>query len=75
MVDYSCDNANKETDEGHMNINKIISELRSQKDEIDRAISAIERVGAKRRGRPPQWMKELEGHMARRKKPSKNQGD
>ncbi len=58
-----------------MNINKIISELRFQKEEIDKAISAIERVGAKRRGRPPNWMKELEGHMAREKKPSKNQGD
>jgi hypothetical protein len=58
-----------------MNINKIISELRSQKDEIDRAISAIERVGAKRRGRPPEWIKALEEHTARRKKPSKNQED
>ena len=75
MVDHSCDNCEQETGEVQMNINKIISELRSEREEIDRAISAIERVGAKRRGRPPKWMKELEGHMAREKKPSKNQGD
>ena len=59
-----------------MDINKVLKELRSQKEEIERAISAIERVGAKRRGRPPKWMKALEGHMAgQKKKTSKDKGD
>jgi hypothetical protein len=65
----------QETGEDQMNINKILNELRSEKEEVERPITALERVGGKRRGRPPQWMKALEGHMARRKKPSKNQGD
>jgi hypothetical protein len=44
-----------------MNINKILKELRSEREEIDRAVIALERVGGKRRGRPPKWMTALEG--------------
>ena len=59
-----------------MNINKILKELRSEREEIDRAVIALERVGGKRRGRPPKWMKALEGHTAgQKKKPSKDKGD
>ena len=43
-----------------MDINKIIKELRAERDEIERAILALERVGGKRRGRPPQWLKAME---------------
>jgi hypothetical protein len=59
-----------------MNINKILNELRSEREEIDRAIIALERVGGKRRGRPPKWMKALEEHPAeQKKKPSKDEVD
>ena len=37
-----------------MNINKILNELRSEKEEVERAITALERIGGKRRGRPPE---------------------
>jgi hypothetical protein len=42
-----------------MDINKILAELRTQKEEIERAIIALERIGGRRRGRPPQWMKAM----------------
>jgi hypothetical protein len=59
-----------------MNISKIIAELRSEREQIDRAIIALERVGGKRRGRPPQWMKALEKPTAgQKKKPSKDKGN
>ena len=40
-----------------MDINKILAELRSQREEIERAIIALDRIRGRRRGRPPQWMK------------------
>ena len=40
-----------------MDIRKILEELRAERAEIERAISALERVGRKKRGRPPKWMK------------------
>jgi hypothetical protein len=54
-----------------MDINKALKELHYQREQIERAIAALERIGAKRRGRPPKWMKALEGHTAQKKKPSK----
>jgi hypothetical protein len=42
-----------------MDILKMISELRAERENIEQAIIALERVarsGGKRRGRPPKWM-------------------
>jgi hypothetical protein len=50
-----------------MDIDKIIKDLRSELEEIQRAIIALERIGGTRRGRPPQWMKAIV------KEPAKNQ--
>jgi len=58
-----------------MDINKALKELHYQREQIERAIATLERIGAKRRGRPPQWMKAVEEHMALKKKPSKDQGN
>ena len=40
-----------------MDIRKILEELRAERAEIEKAINALERVGRKKRGRPPKWMK------------------
>jgi hypothetical protein len=40
-----------------MDINKILVQLRAEREEIARAILALEGLGGKRRGRPPKWMK------------------
>jgi hypothetical protein len=58
-----------------MDINKILKDLRSEREEIQRAIMALERVGGRRRGRPPQWMKELEQPRTGPKKPSKDKAN
>lgn len=42
-----------------MDTNKILADLRQEREYLDRAILTIERLalgGAKRRGRPPAWM-------------------
>ena len=41
-----------------MDLRKVISELRSQKEQIDEAIVALERLTMTRkgRGRPPKWL-------------------
>ena len=43
-----------------MDINKILAQLRAEREEVARAILALEGLGRKRRGRPPKWMKALE---------------
>lgn len=44
----------------HMDILKILNELKAQREQIDQAILTIERLATgrrgKRRGRPPKWM-------------------
>jgi hypothetical protein len=43
----------------YMDITQIIAELRSEREQIDEAIVALERLArgsGKRRGRPPKWM-------------------
>jgi hypothetical protein len=45
-----------------MDLRKMISELRVERDRIDEAILAIERistVSGKRRGRPPKWLAQI----------------
>jgi hypothetical protein len=43
-----------------MDVNKILAELREERDRLGEAILALERVGlaagSKRRGRPPKWV-------------------
>jgi hypothetical protein len=42
-----------------MDINKMLAELRAQRDQLNEAILTLERLAAgrgKRRGRPPAWM-------------------
>jgi len=44
-----------------MDVNKILSELRQEREQIEDAIISLERLArgrGKRRGRPPSWMKE-----------------
>jgi hypothetical protein len=43
-----------------MNLNKILEELRREREQIDEAILSLERLSAgsgPRRGRPPAWLK------------------
>ena len=51
-----------------MNLNKIISALYAEREEIERVIATLERIAGKRRGRPPNWMKELEQAEKTKKK-------
>lgn len=42
-----------------LDINKVLEELRQEREQVEEAILSIERLalgGAKRRGRPPAWM-------------------
>jgi len=44
-----------------MDLTKMLSQLRSEREQIDQAIVVLEnlaRSGGKRRGRPPKWMAE-----------------
>ena len=46
-----------------MDVSKILAELRQEREQLEDAILALERIGqrsGKRRGRPPAWMKEAE---------------
>lgn len=46
-----------------MDVNKILEELRTERDQLEDAILALERMArgrGKRRGRPPKWMAEAE---------------
>lgn len=45
-----------------MDLNKILAELRSERDQMSEAIIALERLaggGTRRRGRPPAWLAAL----------------
>jgi hypothetical protein len=45
-----------------MDIIKMLQELRSEREQIEEAILALERLargGGKRRGRPPKWMSKV----------------
>jgi hypothetical protein len=56
-----------------MDINKMLSDLRMEREQISEAIMVMERLSlgqGKRRGRPPKWMTELKGRG--RPKGSKN---
>lgn len=45
-----------------MDVNKMLEALRGERERISEAIAVLERLavgGAKRRGRPPKWLKRL----------------
>ena len=52
-----------------MDVNKILAELRQEREQIEDAIISLERLArgrGKRRGRPPAWMKEAEDRKRQR---------
>ena len=52
-----------------MDVNKILTELRQEREQIEDAIISLERLArgrGKRRGRPPAWMKEAEDRKRQR---------
>jgi hypothetical protein len=60
-----------------MDILKMLSDLRQEREQIGEAIFVLERLAArsgKRRGRPPAWMAAVKGKTMRRVRPpgSKN---
>jgi hypothetical protein len=45
-----------------MDINKMLAELRSEREAVEQAIIVLQRIAAgrgKRRGRPPAWMSQV----------------
>ncbi len=51
-----------------MDVNKILEELRTERDQLGDAILALERIArgkGKRRGRPPKWMAKAETRKKR----------
>ncbi len=58
-----------------MDVNKILIELRHEREQIEEAIVSLERLArgrGKRRGRPPAWMKEATERRRGRPPGSKN---
>ena len=45
-----------------MDVNKILEELRDEREQIEEAILSLERLaaGSKRRGRPPLWIQQAQ---------------
>ena len=62
-----------------MNLSKMIAELTAERNRLDEAIMALERLSvgqARRRGRPPAWLKEHGEHpSAGPEKPSEVHGN
>jgi len=52
-----------------MDLNKMLAELRAERDQIEEAIIALGRLslGAKRRGRPPLWMSQIKAVEPKRR--------
>jgi hypothetical protein len=58
-----------------MDVNKILIELRHEREQIEDAIVSLERLvrgRGKRRGRPPSWMKDVGERRRGRPPGSKN---
>jgi hypothetical protein len=62
-----------------MDVNKILTELRQEREQIEDAIISLERLArgrGKRRGRPPAWMKDAEDRKRQRNGPTpRGKGD
>jgi hypothetical protein len=57
-----------------MDINKILAELRLEREQLGEAILSLERLaagGAKRRGRPPAWMVKVKDGMIEKRRPGR----
>ena len=53
---------------GEMDVTKILTELRQEREQIEEAIMSLERLArgrGRRRGRPPAWMAELDKKRGR----------
>ena len=58
-----------------MDVNKILGELRHEREQIEDAIISLERLArgrGKRRGRPPAWMRDAQERKQGRPLGSKN---
>jgi hypothetical protein len=56
-----------------MDVHKILAELYEEREQIDAAIAALDRItatGQRRRGRPPKWLVEARGEPAAAKQKS-----
>ncbi len=61
-----------------MDVNKILVELRQEREQIEDAIISLERLArgrGKRRGRPPAWMKDAEERRKTRVVPKKGKDE
>ena len=61
-----------------MDVNKILGELRHEREQIEDAIISLERLArgrGKRRGRPPAWMKDAQDRGKVRAASGKNGKD
>jgi len=57
-----------------MDVNKMLSELREEREHIDEVILSLERLArgqGKRRGRPPAWLKSAAGNEGSAPAPKK----
>ncbi len=53
---------------GKMDVTKILTELRQEREQLEEAIMSLERLArgrGRRRGRPPAWMSELDKKRGR----------
>jgi hypothetical protein len=53
-----------------MDINKVLEELKAERDRLGLAIAGLERLSAtqgKRRGRPPKWLTEITAAAPKRR--------
>ena len=53
-----------------MDVSKILTELRDERQQIEEAIVSLERLArgrGRRRGRPPAWMSEISAPTAKRR--------
>jgi len=53
---------------GKMDVSKILTELRQEREQIEEAIMSLERLArgrGRRRGRPPAWMTEMDKKRGR----------
>jgi hypothetical protein len=58
-----------------MDLHKMIAELQAEKERLDEAIQALERLTAgkiRRRGRPPRWLSEEIQRQSRSTAPEEN---
>ncbi len=61
-----------------MDVQKILIELRQEREQIDQSILSLERLArgrGKRRGRPPKWLKEAETKKPSRKSSRRGKSD